>query len=257
MTIHALPARKDNYIYILENGGTNSETSGSAGASTIAVVDPGAAEPVIAFIEKSGAKLTHIFLTHHHNDHIEGVGELIRRYSPEVFASKFDSTRIPGVTRTLVDGDKFEWQGEKVEVIAVPGHTHGQIAYYWPGLSAVFPGDTLFSCGCGRLFEGTAAEMQSTMIKLRQLPPATRIYFGHEYTMRNIAFLKQAPAEIANFSESARSQLSSYEAECEQKIARGEPTTPTTVARELEINPFFNSKTVEQFARVRELRNQF
>lgn len=236
MEIVALRALRDNYIYMWIKDGLAS------------AVDPGEAAPVLKFLGSRGLKLNSIFLTHHHNDHIGGVPELLAHSPVAVFCSKYDQPRIPGVTGTFEGGDEFDVFGEKVKVIAVPGHTNGQIAYYFPRLQALFPGDTLFSAGCGRLFEGTMQEMHSSLTRLKQLPPSTKIYFGHEYTVNNLKFV---------LSRENNSEVQSYLHWAEQQIAAGHGTTPTTIERELKVNPFLAAHDLATFTEWRTARNSW
>lgn len=236
MTIHTLRALKDNFIYVLATG------------RECAVIDPGDAGPVEEFLAQLELKLTHILCTHHHHDHIDGVPALAAKHGCGVLCSHTDRPRIAGATQGLGAGEKFQLLGELVEVMEIPGHTHGQIAYHLPRLAAVFPGDTLFSCGCGRLFEGTPAQMFASMCQLRALPSATQVYFGHEYSVRNAEFV------MANLpSEKVRAHLES----CAATVARGGDTTPTTIGVEMEINPLLNAASAEDFKHWRELRNSW
>src|SRR5690242_16427289 len=175
--IHAVPAFQDNYLWVLESHGR------------AAVVDPGDAAPVQRFLEEKGLALDAILATHHHADHIGGVPELARRWKCPVFGPAHDG--VDGLTRALVEGEGLVVPGIDlgVKVLDVPGHTAGHIAYVHGGEEpVVFCGDTLFACGCGRLFEGTPAQMSDSLGKLARLPGATRVYCAHEYTMSNIRF---------------------------------------------------------------------
>jgi hydroxyacylglutathione hydrolase len=236
MKITTLAALKDNFIYLLERG------------SEAVVVDPGEAEPVLEVLHQRGLHLTHILCTHHHADHVGGVHELVGEFACEVWSSDLDRPRIHGATRSVREDEPLTLLNQDVKVLAVPGHTRGQISYWWPQSQALFSGDTLFSCGCGRLFEGTPEEMFASLQKLGALPPETRVYFGHEYTLRNIDFvLRHTPSD----------DLRRYREECERKLAGGEPTSPTTIARERTLNPFLSAPDVHEFAHWRELRNHW
>ncbi len=187
--ILALPAFDDNYIWLLRAGGC------------VAVVDPGDAVPVLGHLAKTGDRLCAILVTHHHGDHVGGVAELLDRFPVPVFGPALED--IPGVTHPLAGGEHIKLPGIDVEfdIIAVPGHTRGHIAYYGPSLGddgAVFCGDTLFGAGCGRLFEGTAAQMQESLAKLAVLPAPTFVYCAHEYTQSNLRFAAAVePGSIA------------------------------------------------------------
>lgn len=237
MVIHTLHALKDNFVYVL-----------AAKDGSCAVVDPGEAAPVRKFLDHKRLRLTTILCTHHHQDHIGGVEQLSREGHIEVWASRHDQPRIPGVTRTVGEGDKLELLGEPLKVLDVPGHTLGQIAYHFPKLEALFTGDTLFSGGCGRLFEGTPEMMFASLQKIKALPAATRIYFGHEYTLRNIEFIKHQLGKVPE-------ELFEYEQRCRDSLAQGQATTPTTLAQELKINPFIYSNDLSKFTEWREARN--
>lgn len=234
--IEILKALKDNFIYILVHNGQ------------CAVVDPGEAQVVEQFLAQNNLKLTHILCTHHHWDHTDGVAELVKNHGCEVWCSEPDFTRIRGASK-IAQGSMQLWN-EPVEVMNVPGHTIGQIAFYFPRIAAVFPGDTLFSAGCGRLFEGTAEQMYSSLQKFKQLPSSTRIFFGHEYTLRNLDF-------VEHYKGASPEAISSYRAHCKNLLSQGIPTTPSTLKIEMEINPFLMSADVKEFAKWRELRNDW
>jgi hydroxyacylglutathione hydrolase len=235
MKIHVLTALKDNFVFVLEANGL------------AAVIDPGEAAPVEEFLRQHDLKLTHILCTHHHHDHIGGVVELSKNRKLEVLCFESDRSRIAGSTRGLKDGEEFSLLGETLRVLHIPGHTQGQVAYYFTG--HVFVGDTLFSCGCGRLFEGTPEQMWSSLRRLRELPNETRIYFGHEYTLRNIEFLK------TNNDGLNLTELDRYQVQVDKLLESGLPTVPTTVEQELKVNPFFKAPDVKSLAKWRELRD--
>jgi hydroxyacylglutathione hydrolase len=240
--IHGLPALKDNYIYVLTD-----RARGEA-----AVIDPGDAGPVQAFLQNQNLKLTDILCTHHHPDHVAGAVELARLWSAPVTCSRFDLGRIAGAVRGLSDGESLTVLGEIFQAITVPGHTDGQISLWCAAHKALFVGDTLFSGGCGRLFEGSFAQMFSSLQKIKSLPLDTKIYFGHEYTLRNMEFILEKSHD-PGLSAAVRE----YQSECQLRLARGGTTTPTTLERELQINPFLKAQTVEEFTHWREARNQW
>lgn len=231
-----LLALKDNFVYVLAKDGQ------------AAVVDPGDATPVRKFLDYKRLKLKYILCTHHHQDHIGGIERLCSEESVEVWSSVADQTRIPCVTRAVRENERLEVLGEELQVLEIPGHTLGQIAFYFPLSSALFPGDTLFSGGCGRLFEGTPEQMFESLQKIKQLPAATQIYFGHEYTIRNLEFIKHQLKSIPE-------DLFEYEQRCRHRLHEGETTSPTTLAQELKINPFIYSKTLEEFRDWRSARD--
>lgn len=256
MQIHAVPAFQDNYLWVIAAGGR------------AAVVDPGDADPVEAFLERQGLELTAILATHHHGDHVGGLAELAAHWKCPVFGPAGE--RIAGLTRRLSEGDRIEVPGIGAAFTAldVPGHTAGHIAYVHGGADpSLFCGDTLFACGCGRLFEGTPEQMVDSLGKLARLPGETRVYCGHEYTLANIGF-----AEAVEPGNRALAQRKRRDA---AKRERGEPTLPSTIAEERATNPFLRctepeviasaeyraghklATPVEVFAEIRNWKNSF
>lgn len=219
MNLIALPAFTDNYIWMLHDG------------DKALVVDPGDAAPVIAALDAQHLSLAAILVTHHHGDHVGGVDALRARLQGPVYGPRRE--RIPAPYVALDDGDAVEVLGRRFEVIEVPGHTAGHIAYFHQGIEPtpiLFCGDTLFSAGCGRLFEGTPVQMHASLSRLAALPGDTRVCCAHEYTLSNLRFA--AAVEPRN---PARDD---YIAWCERTRARGEPTLPSSIARERAVNPF-------------------
>jgi hydroxyacylglutathione hydrolase len=214
--ISPVPAFQDNYIWVLARNGE------------AIVVDPGDAAPVHDALRRHALRLTGILVTHHHGDHVGGVAELAHTYRVRVWGPAHES--IPRRDVALREGDRFEVMGQEFSVIDVPGHTSGHIALHAPAIDALLCGDTLFACGCGRLFEGTPAQMYGSLQKLAHLPGATRVYCAHEYTLSNIGFARAVEPDNAALAERQR--------QCEQQRARGEPTVPSTIAVELATNPF-------------------
>jgi hydroxyacylglutathione hydrolase len=253
LAIHAVPAFKDNYIWMIEDGGN------------AVAVDPGDAAPVERFVDERGLSLSAVLATHHHMDHVGGLVALARRFGCETFGPA--SEEIAGLDHRLAEGDRIDVPGIglSLETIDIPGHTAGHIALF--GGAMVFCGDTLFACGCGRLFEGTAAQMVASLGKLARLPGGTRVYCGHEYTLANIRF-----AEAADPGNGA---LAARQARESAKREKGAPTLPTTIAEELATNPFLRcddpaiiasaarhagkplKDRVEVFAALREWKNSF
>lgn len=224
LTLTPIPAFDDNYLWLLDNG------------REAWVVDPGDAAPVVAALEARSLTLAGILLTHHHGDHVGGVQALHDRLQGPVYGPAHD--RLPEAVRRLVapvqGGDRVDVLGLNFAVLAVPGHTAGHIAYFAakvPGQDPLlFCGDTLFSAGCGRLFEGTPAQMHASLQSLAALPGATRVCCAHEYTLSNLRF--------AETVEPANPALAAYTAWCEAERAAGRPTLPARIATERQINPF-------------------
>lgn len=234
MNLTALPAFTDNYIWMLDDG------------REALVVDPGESAPVIAALDTRGLALAAILVTHHHGDHVGGVDALRARLRGQVFGPRRET--IPTPYKALDDGDCVELLGRRFEVIDVPGHTSGHIAFFEPGGGALgapllFCGDTLFSGGCGRLFEGTAAQMHASLTRLASLPGPTRVCCAHEYTLSNLRF--------AHAVEPGNAALDEYTSWCTRIRERGEPTLPSTIARERAVNPFLrgDEPAVRQRAR--------
>lgn len=222
MNLTPLPAFQDNYLWLLHDG------------QRALVVDPGDAGPVQAHLQAHGLRLEAILVTHHHQDHTGGVDALREATGAKVYGPARE--RIPEPVTRLSQGDRIEVLGIPFEILDVPGHTAGHIAYYAADIDdqpLVFCGDTLFSGGCGRLFEGTAAQMYDSLAKLAALPGNTRVCCTHEYTLGNLKF--------ATAVEPGNSQLDHYRQQCEARRARGEPTLPSTIALENGVNPFLRT----------------
>lgn len=221
MGVLHVPALKDNYIWLIPG-----ETGSGA-----AIVDPGDAEPAIRALEREQLRPLAILCTHHHNDHVGGAAELARRYGIPVYGPAHEP--IPAITYRLVDQSpvKLAELGLRFEAIATPGHTRGQINYYGHGM--LFCGDTLFSAGCGRLFEGTAEQMHASLSRLAALPEDTKVYCGHEYTEANLRFALAVEPD----NRDARQHLERVQA----WRAQDRPSLPSTIGLERLINPFLRS----------------
>ena len=229
MQIHAVPCLQDNYAFLV-----------CAGEQTV-VVDPSEAQPVEAALAAYGRTLSAIWLTHHHWDHVGGIEALCdAREGLPVLGSAYDLEhgRIPRQTRGLREGEPLTLDGHAVELLEIPGHTLGAIAYVVEG--CLFSGDTLFLAGCGRVFEGTMAMMQASLAKLRALPEDTRVYCGHEYTEANLRFA----ASVEPRNEAVAQRLSAVRG----VRARGAPTVPATLREERQTNPFLRWDAPEAIA---------
>jgi len=223
LVVDTLAVLSDNYIHLLHEPDT--------GAT--AVVDPAVAAPVLERLEARGWRLSHILITHHHGDHTGGVPELARRTQCAVVGAGRDADRLPPLSVEVAEGDTFLLGAAAAMVLAVPGHTSGHLAFWFPDSHALFCGDTLFSLGCGRLFEGTAAELWDSLRKLRDLPAETQVYCGHEYTATNGRF--------ARLIERDNPTLLARIAEVEALRGRGRPTIPSRMAEERAANPFLRA----------------
>ncbi len=232
MELLPLPALADNYIWLLHDG------------KDALVVDPGEAAPVQAALAQRGLRLAHIFITHHHHDHIGGVAELCRAHRPHIWTTTHPQIQaaLPAdaAVQTLSGGEGFAALGLHWQVLAAPGHTLSHVLFYAPSVDfsagaapLLFCGDTLFSAGCGRLFEGSPAQMLHTLAAINALPAATQIACTHEYTLTNLRFAAQIyPSNAA---------IAQHAAHCTQLRAQGLPTLPSSLAQERRFNPFLQA----------------
>jgi hydroxyacylglutathione hydrolase len=224
LRIHRIPARTDNYLWLAHELDTD----------TVAIVDPADAEPVIAKCGELGLHLTHILNTHHHGDHIGGNLALKAYYDCVIIGPAADRDRIPGIDIAVGEDDTVALGTETARVFDVPGHTRGHIAYWFANSDALFCGDTLFALGCGRLFEGTPAQMWNSLSKFAALPDSTRVYCAHEYT--------QANARFALTVDPNNKALRKRAAEIDRLRAEDTPTVPSTLGEERATNPFLRAE---------------
>lgn len=221
--IECFPCRTDNFGVLLHDPETLLTAS----------IDAPEAGAVIAAAERRGWKISHIFTTHHHADHVEGNLELKERYDLSIIGPAAEARKIPGIDRTVSDGSSFLFGNNTVRVIETPGHTAGHVCYHLPDAKLLFAADTLFALGCGRLFERPASDMWASLQKLAALPDETVVYFGHEYTAANARFALTIDPDNKRLRDRA--------AEIEDMRAKGRYTVPTTLALEKETNPFLRA----------------
>lgn len=257
MQVIRLNALSDNYIFLLYDQQQN----------IAAVVDPAEAEPVLQQLQQLSSELVAIFNTHHHHDHVGGNKRLMQEYQlVTVYGGEEDRGRIPGQQVFLQEGSRVEFGDRTGEVFFVPGHTRAHIAYYFPPTSAdqpgeLFCGDTLFAGGCGRLFEGTPAQMVDSLSKLQNLPDNTRVWCAHEYTLKNLQFALTVDA--------SNSELQSRFAQVKSARSRDEATIPSILGIEKRTNPFLrwnqpalqaaakSQDPVQTFSRLRGMKDRF
>ena len=239
MRIDIIKCLKDNFSYLIIDEQNNSAC----------VIDPSEASPIIDHVEKFNLNLKFILNTHHHFDHIGGNKELKKKYNLKVIGFEKDKERIPEIDITLKD--KEIWKSNKFEtkIYHIPGHTSGHICYHFFKQNILFTGDTLFSLGCGRIFEGTYEQMFSSLQLIKSFPENTKIYCGHEYTLKNAEFCIKHDKDNSALIEKIKS--------IKKKLDNGFPTIPTTIKEELDCNIFLRSKDVGSFSKLRDLKDNF
>ena len=253
MNIKIITCLNDNYSYLIHDESSD----------IVAIIDPSEFEPCYKVIDKNYKKLDFILNTHHHYDHVGGNEDLKKKYKSEILGFEKDKNRIPGIDEFLKDNQEFSIGNLDFSTIFVPGHTKGHIAFYFQKEKVVFTGDTLFSLGCGRIFEGTYEQMFKSLNKLKNLPADTRVYCGHEYTFRNLEFcLKFNPNN--KFLKKKKNMI-------EFNLKNKKPTVPSTIGDEIETNIFFRyddpdvkkainlekSTDLEAFKKLRDLKDSF
>ena len=239
MKIQVIPCLQDNYAYLIIDEKN----------STACVIDPSESEPVINFLEKHKIRLKFILNTHHHYDHVGGNQELKEKYTAKVIGYKGDKDRIPGIDFLINDQENWKQGNFEAKIIHIPGHTLGHICFYFYKENSVFTGDTLFSLGCGRIFEGTYSQMYNSLKKLKMLPENTKIFCGHEYTKQNSEFCIMHDKDNQNLKNKIN--------ENDIKLKKGLPTIPSTIKDELECNIFLKSDNLENFSKLRDLKDNF
>lgn len=239
LEIVAVPAFADNYLWLVHD-----KESGET-----AVVDPGDPAPVLAEADKRGWRITTILNTHWHGDHTGGNLTIKEATGATIIGPAGENGRVPGLDQAIGEGDVIRIGAHEAEVWEVPGHTVGHIAYVFRQDRVAFVGDTMFAMGCGRLFEGSAEQMHGSLKRLAELPPETRLYCAHEYTLANARFAAHSFPENKEISDRLR--------QVEQERRADRATVPTTVAEERATNPFLLARDVEQFADLRRAKDNY
>jgi len=239
MRVEVIPCLQDNYSYLIIDKSNNSAC----------VIDPSEAKPIMNFVEKENIKLKYILNTHHHFDHVGGNKNLKKKYNSVVIGYKDDANRIPEIDILLEDNQIWKADNFEAKIMHIPGHTTGHICYHFFKEKLIFTGDTLFSLGCGKLFEGTYQDMFSSLKKIKKLSQDTKIYCGHEYTLQNSKFCIEYDPE--------NTKLKNKITEIKKKLENNLPTIPSTLKDENECNIFLRAKDVESFSKLRDLKDIF
>ena len=238
MLVETIRCLEDNFSYILLDQNKNA-----------CVIDPSESVPIINFVEKNNIKIKYILNTHHHYDHIGGNTEIKKKYNAKIVAYKNDLHRIPDVDISLKNNQIWTAENFKSKIIHIPGHTNGHICFFFENEKIAFTGDTLFSLGCGRIFEGTYEEMFSSLKKLKELPKETKIYCGHEYTLKNSEFCLKY--------DKNNKRLQKKITEIKNKVNNNIHTVPSTIEDEIACNIFLRAKTLGEFSKLRDLKDNF
>ena len=239
MKVEIIKCLKDNYSYVIIDEKYNHAC----------VVDPSEAEPIINFVESKNIKLKFVLNTHHHYDHVGGNNDLKKKYKIKIVGFKNDKQRIPNIDILLENNEIWKSENFEAKIIHIPGHTSGHICFYFIKEKIAFTGDTLFSLGCGRIFEGTYEQMYDSLNKLKKLPPDTKIYCGHEYTLQNSLFFSKYDKNNKNLKKKIL--------EIKHKVEKNLPTIPSTLKEELTYNIFLKAKNLKDFSKLRDLKDNF
>ena len=239
MKIEIIKCLKDNYSYLIIDEKTKSAC----------VVDPSEAKPIINFIEKNKIYLKFILNTHHHYDHVGGNKDLKKKYNAKVIGFEGDKDRIPEVDICLKDREAWKNKNFEFKIFHIPGHTSGHICFNFFKEKLLFTGDTLFSLGCGRIFEGTYEQMFNSLELIKSFSLETKIYCGHEYTLKN--------SDFCSIHDKENSKLTEKILSIKEKLNKGLPTIPSTLKEELETNIFLKCNSIESFSKLRDLKDNF
>jgi hydroxyacylglutathione hydrolase len=239
MKFQIIPCLKDNYSYLLID----------EKKKTSCVIDPGESRPIIKYLNDNNLNLKYILNTHHHYDHIGGNQELKKKYGAKIVGFKDDRKKIPDLDVLVDNQEIWIYENFEAKIIHIPGHTLGHICFYFYNNKCAFTGDTLFSLGCGKIFEGTYSQMFKSLEKIKELPSDTKIYCGHEYTLDNSKFCLTHDPNNKNLKNKIK--------EIKKKLLENQPTIPSTIKEELECNIFLRAKNVKTFSKLRDLKDNF
>ena len=239
MEVKIIPCLEDNYAYLLIDNTNN----------TACIIDPSEASPIINYLEKNKIKLSFILNTHHHYDHVGGNKKLKEIYGAKVIGYIDDKKRIPEIDIIVKNNQIWKEKNFEAKIVHIPGHTKGHICFYFFNEKKIFSGDTLFSLGCGKIFEGTYAQMFESLNFFKSLPYDTNIYCGHEYTLKNSEFCLKYDPNNKNLKKKIE--------KIKEKLNRNLPTLPTTIKDEIECNIFLRSENLENFSKLRDLKDNF
>lgn len=253
LRVELLPIFENNYVFVIIDDSRKSAV----------VVDPGEASAAIGFLEQNRFVLSAVFVTHHHADHIDGLNDLLsyaekkNGQSLPCYAPLINQHQIKTASHFVSGGDTVKALGYDWQVIALPGHTLGHVAYYLPEQNILFSGDVLFGLGVGRLFEGTPEQLNETLLKLKALPPQTKVYCTHEYTEDNLIFYEDTETQKQFAGLVPAEKIEIYRQRLQKVRDAGRPSVPLILSIEAETNPFLNTRSVSELAALRRLRNHF